>query len=128
MIKKQRPQTFWVSLVIFVYSFFLFCQGIWSFLSLGFPVYTIIVPDNYRWAYAMSDFTMVLDLVTPFLGLILMMVGYWILGKGEKSKYLLWASLIVIIYSLFLTRIAKRLREARMSRGKAHWILSPCMR
>lgn len=50
----------------------------------------------------MAFFTKALVLVTPILGgWILMLVGLWIMEKGDKSKNV-WSSRIILIYSCIL--------------------------
>jgi MFS family permease len=102
--EKNRTKTFWLSSIIVFYSFFLFCQGIWSiiyYLSIYGYIDPMIIPSSeYGWITTMYSFTMALVLATPVLGgLILMVVGYWIMNRGEKN---LWSSVIVLIYSFVL--------------------------
>jgi hypothetical protein len=92
MIKVQRPKSYWLGLVTFSYSIFLFCQGILS-TNYYLYIYPIILnvfgfpPKELAWLYLMSDFTKVLVLITPTLGgIILMMVGYWLMSKWQKLK------------------------------------------
>jgi hypothetical protein len=107
MIKVQRPKSYWLGLATFSYSIFLFCQGILS-ATYYLYIYPIILnvfgfsPKELAWLYLMSDFTKALVLITPTLGgIILMLVGYWLMSKWQKLK-VMWASAIVLFYSVIL--------------------------
>lgn len=105
MIKRQRTKSFWLGLTIFVYSLFLFCQGIWSYTNYLYiypSIYWMRPGLDYDSIYTMIYFTNALVLFTPILGgIILMVIGYWIMTKGEKSKNF-WSSITVLIYSATL--------------------------
>ena len=105
MIKRQRTKSFWSGLGIFVYSLFLFCQGIWSYTNYLYiypSIYWMRPGLDYGRTYTMIYFTNALVLATPILGgIILMVIGYWIMTEGDKSNSL-WARVIVLIYSFVL--------------------------
>lgn len=105
MAKEQRPKTFWLGSLTFVYSFFLVCQGIWTksyYLFIYPAVYDIIPGYDYRWIYAMGYFTEALVLIVPIVGgLIVMGVGYWLMFREEKPK-MRWASVTLLVYSIVL--------------------------
>lgn len=82
MLKTVKPKSYWMGLVVYIYSFFLLLQGLWVLANYQY-IYPEIywVPSgyvpNYDWVFQMTG------AIVPSIagGLILMITGLYIMSK-----------------------------------------------
>ena len=103
MFRGEKPKIFWLGLVTFGYSFFLFCQGIW--LSLYYTlIYPVLVPipfpSNYDPIYT-GIFHAAGAILPSLLGGIFLIIGLNLMDKKVTSRGFRWG-LIVLGYSFIL--------------------------
>ena len=103
MFRGEKPKIFWLGLVTFGYSFFLFCQGIW--LLVYYPlIYPVLVPipfpPDYHPPYT-GIFTAVGAILPSLFGGIILLIGLNLMAKKATSRGF-WLGLIVSSYSLIL--------------------------
>ncbi len=103
MFRGEKPKIFWLGLVTFGYSFFLFCQGIW--LSLYYTlIYPVLVPipfpADYNPAYA-GIFHAAGAILPSLFGGITLIIGLHLMEKKVTSRGFWWG-LIVLGYSFVL--------------------------
>ena len=103
MFRGEKPKIFWLGLVTFGYSFFLFCQGIWLLIyyPLIYPVMvTIPFPPDYYPPYT-GIFRAVGAILPSLFGGIILIIGLNLMAKKVTSRGF-WLGLIVLSYSFIL--------------------------
>jgi len=103
MFRGEKPKIFWLGLVTFGYSFFLFCQGIW--LSLYYTlIYPVLVPipfpSDYNPIYTGIFHAAGAILPSLFSGTLLI-VGLNLMDKKATARGS-WLGIIVLGYSIIL--------------------------
>jgi hypothetical protein len=103
MFRAEKPKIFWLGLVTFGYSFFLFCQGIW--LSLYYTlIYPVLVPipfpSDYNPPY--TGIFHAAGAILPSLSSgIIIIIGLNLMDKKATARGY-WLGLIVLGYSIIL--------------------------
>jgi hypothetical protein len=103
MFRGEKTKIFWLGLVTFSYSFFLFCQGIW--LSLYYTlIYPVLVPIPFPSDYN-SPYTGIFHeagaILPSLFGGIILIIGLNLMDKKVTSRGFWWG-LIVLGYSFIL--------------------------
>jgi hypothetical protein len=101
MINEKNSKNFWFGLTLFGCSLFLFCQGIWLYISYQyiFPEIYWVPPGyvpNSNWIFQM------IGALVPSIGggIIFMIVGFYLMTKKDKPK--VFVGLITLSYSFIL--------------------------
>jgi hypothetical protein len=103
MFRGEKTKIFWLGLVTFGYSFFLFCQGIW--LSLYYThIYPVLVsipfPADYNPPFT-GIFHAAGAILPSLFGGIILIIGLNLMDKKVTSRGFWWG-LIVLGYSFIL--------------------------
>ena len=102
MFKGAKTKIFWLGLILFAYSLFLFCQGVWLkiyYLYIYPGIY--FVPSDYMpnsdWVFQM------IGAIGPSMvgGFVSMIMGLYLMSKKEKSS-VFRVGLVVLGYSIIL--------------------------
>jgi hypothetical protein len=101
MLEEKKSKNSLVGWIIFGYSFFLFCQGIWMFLYYEyiFPQMYWVPPGyvpNYNWVFEK------IGALAPSIvgGILFMIVGLYIIAKRDKLNA--FVGLTILSYSFIL--------------------------
>jgi hypothetical protein len=103
MVRGEKPMIFWLGLVTFGYSFFLFCQGIWLsfYYTLIYPVLVSIpFPADYNPPFT-GIFHAAGAILPSLFGGTILIIGLNLMDKKMTSRGSWWG-LIVLGYSFIL--------------------------
>jgi hypothetical protein len=103
MFKGEKPKFFWLGLVTFGYSFFLFCQGIWLWVYYPFIYPTLVsvpFPADYHPPYT-GIFRAMGAILPSLFGWVILIIGLILITKKLTSR-VFWLGLIASSYSFIL--------------------------
>jgi hypothetical protein len=103
MFRGEKPKSFWLGVVTFAYSLFLFCQGIWLWVYYPFIYPTMVsvpFPADYNPPY--TGILRAMWAILPSLfGWVILFIGLILMAKKVTSR-VFWLGLIASSYSFIL--------------------------